>query len=218
MGTKGTRSSGSQFNPKGVTQGNTLVDPNTGRPIDVVTDTQGTRRLAVDANISIDSTTINVDLDYNDDSVQVGDPNTGSTLKINADGSIDTNVQIDASGGDNIAIKDSDGDELQINPDGSINVNATGSGASSPAIGNIVMTMANTEYSYAFPANTKRFIMRVRGTGKLQFSFVAGQTATNYMTLFPGSVHEEAEINISSTTVYFQNSKANEVVEILSWS
>lgn len=104
MGTKGTRSSGSQFNPKGVTQGNTLVDPNTGQPIDVVTDSEGTRRLAVDANITAQVPQIQVELDYEEDSVSIGDPNTDTTLKINPNGSIDANVEIDAADGDNIAI------------------------------------------------------------------------------------------------------------------
>lgn len=104
MGTKGNRSSGTQHNPKGVTQGNTLVDYRTGEPISVVTDGQGTRRLAVDANVTASIGNINVDLDFNEDSVQIGDPNTGYTLKINTDGSVDANVEIDAADGDNLAI------------------------------------------------------------------------------------------------------------------
>lgn len=104
MGTKGNRSSGTQHNPKGVTQGNTLVDYRTGEPISVTTDSNGLRRLAVDANVTASIGNIDVDLDFNEDSVQIGDPNTGFTLKINTDGSVDANVEIDADDGDNIAI------------------------------------------------------------------------------------------------------------------
>ena len=104
MGTKSNRSSGTQHNPKGVTQGNTLVDYRTGDPISVVTDGSGNRRLAVDANVTASIGNINVDLDFNEDSVQIGDPNTGFTLKINTDGSIDANIEIDAADGDNVAI------------------------------------------------------------------------------------------------------------------
>jgi len=121
MGTK--RSSGTVHTPKGVNQGNTLIDPNTGQPVDVILDNQGKKRLAVDANISIDNVTVDVDLDYTTDSVQIGDPNSGSTLKINPDGSIDANTQIDAAS-DNIAISDGT-NTLAINPDGSINTNFT---------------------------------------------------------------------------------------------
>lgn len=105
MSTKGTRSSGSQFNPKGVTQGNTLVDPNTGQPIDVITDGQGIRRLAVDATLEAGDLQVDTrPLDASTDNVAIKDPVSGTILKINPDGSIDTNVEIDAAGGDSIAI------------------------------------------------------------------------------------------------------------------
>lgn len=105
MGTKGSRSSGSQYNPKGVVQGTTLVDPNTGKPVDVITDGDGVRRLAVDATFNIGD--IDVDtrpLDAATDNVAIKDPNTNATLKINPDGSVDTNVEIDAAGGDSVAV------------------------------------------------------------------------------------------------------------------
>lgn len=216
MGTKSTRSSGTQHNPRGVTQGNTLVDPNTGLPIDVIQDDQGVKRLAVDANINANVGDINVDLNYEEDSVHIGDPNTDTTLKINPDGSIDANVSVDAAGGDNIAIKDTDGDELDINPDGSINTVLKG--ATTPVIVNIAIPLANTEQSYALPADTKKFRIRARGNAKLQMSFVSGDSGTNFMTIFPGNVYEETGLDISTTTVYFQSSKASETVEILSWS
>jgi len=124
MGTKSNRSSGTQYNPKGVTQGNTLVDPNTGLPISVIEDSEGNRRLAVDAKITAQVGQVNVDLNFNDDSVEIGDSNTGATLKVNPDGSIDSNVQIDAADGDNIAINDpSSGNTLKVNSNGSIDSN-----------------------------------------------------------------------------------------------
>lgn len=104
MSTKSNRSSGTQHNPRGVTQGNTLVDPFSGLPIDVIVDSDGKRRLAVDAKITAQIGDLQVDLDYHGDSVQIGDPNTNFTLKINPDGSIDSNTEVDAADGDNIAI------------------------------------------------------------------------------------------------------------------
>lgn len=106
MSTKSNRSSGTQHNARGVTQGNTLVDPKSGLPIDVIEDSEGKKRLAVDAKITAQIGELQVELDYNEDSVQIGDPNTGTTLKINPDGSIDSNVEVDAADGDNIAISD----------------------------------------------------------------------------------------------------------------
>lgn len=177
MGTKGTRSAGAQYNPKGVTQGNTLVDPNTGLPVDVITDNDGTRRLAVDAAVTLDSATVNVDLDYTDDSVQIGDPNTSSTLKINPDGSIDSNVFVDSADGDNIAIKDSAGDELNINPDGSINVVIAGSGG----IENVISSFnAVTSVASATPTLVASYTVPMSKTANMQRIEVSGTNIAAY--------------------------------------
>lgn len=214
MGTK--RNSGTQHNPKGITQGNTLVCPKTGNPIDTIIDNQNVTRLAVDAAISIDNATVNVDLDYDTDGVHIGDRVSGNELRIEPDGSINANTTIDAADGDNIAINDSDGDELAINSDGSINVNILG--ASTPTIVNINVALANTEQSYALPANTKRFFIQARGNAKIQLAFTSSQSGTNYITISPGSKYEEKSVQLSSTTLYFQLNKAGQEVEILSWA
>jgi hypothetical protein len=216
MSTKSNRSSGTQHNQRGVTQGNTLVGPQSGLPIDEVVDGDGVRRLAVDANVSIDSATINADIDYlSGDSTAIGDPNTSTILKINPDGSIDTNVNISASSGDNISISDGTND-LLINPDGSINVNINP--LTTPLIANQVVTLANTEYSYTFPANTKKFSLRTRGNARLQVAFVATQSGSNFITVYPGNTYEEIGLKITGITAYFQSNKAGETVEILSWT
>lgn len=108
MATNSNRSSGSQHNARGVTQGVTLVDPKTGLPVAVVLGQDGKYRLAVDANINASIGNINVDLDGtgpNGDSVYLVDNVTGNKFKINADGSIDVNVELDASS-DSVAIGD----------------------------------------------------------------------------------------------------------------
>lgn len=215
MATKSTRSSGTQHNARGATQGNTLVGPRSGLPIDEIVDGAGVRRLAVDTSINVSGVTITTDdLNATDDAVRLEDPNTGAHLKINANGSIDVNVQVSAASGDNIAISDGT-NSLFINPDGSINVNI--SPVTTPTIVNIVATLANTEYSYNLPTNTKKFSLMTRGIAKTKMAFISGQTSTNYITISPGARHEESGLNLTATTVYFQLSKAGETVEILSW-
>ena len=122
------RAAGTQFTNKGVVQGTSLVDPKTGLPITVIDDS-GTKRLAVDAKITASIGDIDVELDFNEDSVSIGDSSTGNKLKINADGSIDTNVIIDAVGGDNVALGDpitgykaeiNSSRELKVKDDGAI--------------------------------------------------------------------------------------------------
>lgn len=82
---------------------------------------ESTDRLRVDADLTVDSVVVEVELDYHNDSVAIGDPSTDGILKIYPNGSIDANVEVDAADGDNIAISDGT-NTLAINPDGSINV------------------------------------------------------------------------------------------------
>lgn len=216
MATKSNKSSGTQHNSRGVTQGNTLVGPRSGLPIDEVVDNNGTRRLAVDANFVAQNVQATVDLDVAEDGVHIGDPDTGFTLQVEADGSINANVELDAADGDNVAIQDAQGDQLAINPDGSINV------VVNPAvnfnIANVTATLANTEYSYSFPTGTKKFKIKARGNAKLQIAKTSGQTNTTFVTVSPGAIFEEQDINITTFTIYFASSKSGEIVEIWSWN
>jgi hypothetical protein len=105
MSTKSNRSSGTQHNQRGVTQGNTLVDPVSGLPVSVTTDVTGKKRLAVDASITIDDVTVETrPLTASTDAVRVEDPDSGAHIKVEPDGSINTNVTIDAKSGDNVAV------------------------------------------------------------------------------------------------------------------
>jgi hypothetical protein len=78
-------------------------------------------RLRVDASVT--AVVAGVTLDAATSDIAIADRITGDLLKVNPDGSIDANVVVSASGGDNIAISDGT-HTLDINPDGSINVKA----------------------------------------------------------------------------------------------
>ena len=217
MSTKSPRSPGSQFNAKGVTQGTTLVGERSGLPIDEIVDTNGVRRLAVDAALTLDTVSVNIDdLEPTKDGVYIGD-GSGNNLTINPDGSINSNVEVDAGDGDNIAISDGT-NTLAINPDGSINVNFAASAITTPLITNIPVPSANTEQSFAFPLATKKFSIQARGTGKIKFSFSPGTSGTNYFTVFAGNSYLEESIILTSKTIYFQTNKSGETIEIISWT
>lgn len=104
MATKSFKSSGTQHNQRGVSQGVTILDPVTGLPVSVVEDSGGLKRLAVDTSVTIDNVSIDVDLDATEDGVHIGDATTGNTLTVNADGTIDVNVAISAEDGDSVSI------------------------------------------------------------------------------------------------------------------
>ncbi len=170
MATKSTRSSGTQHNQRGVTQGNTLVGPRSGLPFDEIVDSAGKRRLAVDANFTAQNVQASVELDFNEDSVSLGDPDTGAILTIEPDGSINANVAVDAGDGDNIAIHDAQGDELAINPDGSINVNITQSNpgvlkTSYNEVSAVASSVLTVIHTYTAPIGVASFLQKIEVSG-----------------------------------------------------
>lgn len=107
-------------------------------------------------------------------------------------------------------------DELGVNADGSINVNLT-QPVLDPYIENISAILANTEYSFAFPFNTKKFLIKVRdGYAKMRIAFAPGDTSTDYIGISMGSFFNE-EVNVSNKTIYFQTNKTNQIIELLYW-
>lgn len=187
MATKSTRSAGSQITQRGITQGQTLVGPNSGLPFDEVVDSSGKRRLAVDANFTAQNVDAQVELDFNEDSIAIGDADTGNTLGIESDGSINANVELDAADGDNVAIQDAQGDQLAINPDGSINVNLT---QSNPGLlktfYNEVTSVANGAttviQSYTAPIGFASFLQKIE---------ISGTNIAQYVVKINGTIQDK---------------------------
>ena len=93
--------------------------------------------------------------------------------------------------------------------------------ATTPNEYNITMTNADTEYSKALLANTKKFMLRVRDGTAARYAFTTGKVAGStspYFTLGTGEVYWEEGLNLSSKTIYFACSSAGKVVELLAWS
>lgn len=89
--------------------------------------------------------------------------------------------------------------------------------AKTPALYNVVCTVAGTEYDQALPANTKKFLIKARG-GALKVCFTEGQSGTTYMELEIGKAYWEDLIEPESLTLYFQSPVAGTVAEIVVWS
>ena len=89
-----------------------------------------------------------------------------------------------------------------------------------PTIANTTMASAATEYSYALPANTVQFTIKLRSTtAALQVAVISGESGTNYITLPAGSGGwtEAIKGRASTTTLYFQSPTASQTAEIISW-
>jgi len=105
---------------------------------------------------------------------------------------------------------------LRIDEDGNLFVR-TLEDVTTPNITNFDIVLANTEYSHTFPSATKRVTIQNRDNGLVKFCFIIGETATKFISLFPGQIWTESGIGTTSLTIYFQSPKSNQVLEMLSW-
>ncbi len=108
-------------------------------------------------------------------------------------------------------------------PAGTKNIGKVDPVVSTPAIYTVTMTLANTEYSQALPANCRRFEFQCRGSYDVRFAFVTGKVAgptEPYMTLKAGRSYDSGSINqgASPSTLYVACATAAQVVEILAWT
>lgn len=100
----------------------------------------------------------------------------------------------------------------------SISPDSSGSSSvSTGAVENVTISLADTEQSHSFPANTKCFMLKPRGTGKLKLSMSSGQSGTTYWTVPAGTYYSSPMLS-TSPTIYFQSPTAGLVLELFSWS
>lgn len=95
---------------------------------------------------------------------------------------------------------------------------ATTSSLEFPTIVNVAIATANVEQSHTFPADTKRFFVKPRGAGKIKLAHIATESATNYITIWPGAVYDSNEVKANPYTIYFQSPIAGLIVEMESWA
>lgn len=90
--------------------------------------------------------------------------------------------------------------------------------ATTPVIYNVTMTLADTEYSQALPADTKKFLIKCRGAYDLKVAFASGESGTTYITIPANTALCETLLVASSLTLYVQCATAGQVAEIIAWS
>jgi len=93
--------------------------------------------------------------------------------------------------------------------------------ATTPIIYNKTMTLADTEYFQALPANTKKYTIQTRDGTAFRMAFVTGKVAVPtepYLTIDTDGFHHEDSINPASLTLYFACGDALKVIEIIAWS
>jgi len=140
--------------------------------------------------------------------------------QLKSPGDIRQNEHEDNAGARRCLLVDEVGDPVNdTNPlpiDGTIQVEAIA--GKSPQIYNVSAPVANQEYSQALPAGTVKFLIRPRKVSKVKFSFAAGTSGTNYITIPPGNSYDDPDLNLTGKTLYFQCNKPNQTFEILAWT
>lgn len=154
-----------------------------------------TGRIRVDAEISLDASTLDIVIDHTNDSIRLGDGVNLVTTTTNS-GKVGLDVNISGVTG-----------SLPI----SINT------AQNPTIINLDMPIGNSEYSFNLPADTKQFKFRARNRNKVQYSYAIGETDINYISVMPGFVEEIKNIELSGSTPIYFRATASETIELIYW-
>jgi len=92
--------------------------------------------------------------------------------------------------------------------------------AETPTIFNVTMANANTEYSQALPATTRRFSIKNRNGTAFRVAFATGKVATPtepYLTIPANSEYYEDDLR-ADLTLYFACASAGKTVEIIAWT
>jgi len=83
---------------------------------------------------------------------------------------------------------------------------------------NVSVTNADTEYSYAFPANTVSFYIKLRAQNALlKYAWTSGASGTTYITVPQNGLYSRPGIDLTGKTIYFQSPTASGTVEIESY-
>ena len=86
-----------------------------------------------------------------------------------------------------------------------------------PTIKNTTMTTKDTEYSYALPAGTRAFSIKLEAINTLlKIAFVEGESGTNYITLPYGETLKQ-NAKVGGSTIYFQSPTASQKAQITTW-
>jgi len=90
--------------------------------------------------------------------------------------------------------------------------------ATTPAIENESIAVADTEQSYVMPDGVKWFELTNRGNSIIKYSYTSGESGTKYRELYTGETHWKQSLNTEGLTVYFQSKKVGDILEIESWT
>lgn len=87
-----------------------------------------------------------------------------------------------------------------------------------PAVYNVTMILANTEYNQALPANCRKFLIKCRTNYPIKVCFTALGSGVLFVTVPAGMTYWEDLVYGAALILYFQCATAAQVTEIVAWS
>lgn len=95
---------------------------------------------------------------------------------------------------------------------------ALDSRAPSVAIYNLSLSDANTEYSQALMPNTRKFLIKCRGSQDLKLAFTQNMSGTTFLTIPANTAYYEDFITPTTLTLYIQCPVPSQFAEIVNWA
>lgn len=91
--------------------------------------------------------------------------------------------------------------------------------ATNPVIYNLTMATAGNEYYQLLSPATKKILVKTRDrTARLRIAFISGDTSSTWITVEPGAVYFEENLDLNGVTIYLQTNKDSQIAEILEWT
>lgn len=82
-------------------------------------------------------------------------------------------------------------------------------------ITNLSLTNKDTEYSHSLVDDLKQLRIRCRGAADLKYSFVSGESSTNYFSIYRGTCENLIDLDFTGKTLYIQATKDSMTIEIM---
>lgn len=111
---------------------------------------------------------------------------------------------------------------VEVTADGVVVSASIADRPNNPIVYNVPLTLADTEYAQALPANCRAFEFHCRTADDVRFAFETGRVAVPvapYMTLPSGLWYYSEEVYLQPVwTLYLASAVAAVVVEIIGWT
>lgn len=87
-----------------------------------------------------------------------------------------------------------------------------------PTIYHLSMPLANIEYSYLLPPGSQNIYINNSTEGVVKFSWSLGTSGSMYISVNQGSFYFKEGHNLGGKTIYIQNTKPSQILQLETWA